>query len=93
MRQAIITKYLGPTETLGTRIKATSASGISVTIYRDYAVDIEEDHARAAQALAEKLGWSGSWAPGELPDGRVAWIWCGSSRWAAAAGFRVEGTP
>ena len=54
--QAIITKYLGPTESRGARVKATAQAG-SVTIHWDDALDIEENHDRAAMTLAHKLGW------------------------------------
>lgn len=60
--QAIETRYLGPTNTRGARIKATSASGISRTVPYDHAENSEGAHWQAAKALAESLGWSGYWA-------------------------------
>lgn len=57
--QCIRTKYLGPTNNRGTRIKATSASGQSVTVNRDYAAEVNVDERRAALALCKKLGWPG----------------------------------
>ncbi len=57
--QSIRTRYLGPTNTRGTRIKAISASGESTTVARDHAHDVQADERRAAVALCRKLGWSG----------------------------------
>lgn len=68
MRQAIVTKYLGPTDTRGSRFKATAAGG-SVTIPNDYSDDAQGMHRKAAMALAAKLGWLGEWEGGAMPDG------------------------
>jgi len=75
MRQAITTKYLGPTNTRGSRIKATAAGG-SITIPYDNAGSADSSHAKAAKALADKLGWDGLWTAGGLPsqDGNV-YVW------------------
>jgi hypothetical protein len=67
--QAIVTKYLGPTNVRGSRIKATAAAR-SLTVHRDDSLGIEENHARAAQQLAELLEWRGKWVMGGTPDGR-----------------------
>jgi hypothetical protein len=72
MTQAIITKYIGPTNFKGSRVKASAQAG-SITIGWDCALDTEENHTAAAKALMAKFGWdqhsviAGS---GELPDGR-----------------------
>ena len=54
---AIRTKFLGATNTKGSRIKATLEGDIpgSVTLPYDYALDQFPNHKRAAQALAEKF--------------------------------------
>ena len=73
--QAIITKYLGPTNTRGSRIKATAWAG-SVTVSYDYSLDTVGNHKAAAQALCDKLNADngfGAWmieSGGEMPDGR-----------------------
>jgi hypothetical protein len=70
--QAIVTRYLGPTNFKGSRVKATAQAG-SVTVGYDDALNSEDNHRRAAGKLMAKYGWSehseivGS---GELPDGR-----------------------
>ena len=68
---AIFTRYIGPTNTKGSRIKA-SARGLSVTIPLDYALGLVERHEAAARALMVKLGWQSdaSALAGETPDGR-----------------------
>jgi hypothetical protein len=63
---AILTKYLGPTNTRGSRIKAYTDRH-SITVSHDYALDGEGVHRKAAQALMDKMGW-----PNELISGGVA---------------------
>lgn len=57
MRQAIITKYLGPTNHRGARVHAT-CNAVSITVPWDHSKDIQENHLIAGQMLQEKLGWS-----------------------------------
>jgi hypothetical protein len=65
--QAIVTKFLGPTNTRGARIKATCQAG-SVTVPYGYA-NVDEEHKKAVVALLFKLDWAGSWVGGGTPDG------------------------
>ena len=65
--QAIVTKYIGPTNTRGSRIKATAAAG-SIFMPRDDSLSIEKNHAKAAQLLADKYGWPGRWFQGGSPN-------------------------
>ncbi len=69
MRQAITTRYLGPTNYRGSRVKATCQAG-SITISWDDALNSEDNHSVAAYSLAAKLNWSGKLIGGGLPDGR-----------------------
>lgn len=73
--QAIQTKYMGPTNTRGSRIKATAAAG-SITVGYDHALDVEGNHVAAAKALCAKLGWTQDAfreiATGQLPSGDFA---------------------
>ncbi len=71
-RQAIETKYLGPTDTKGSRVKATAQAG-SITLSWDDALYIDANHAKAARALADKFGWPGDlWGGGNAAgDGCV----------------------
>lgn len=65
--QAIVTRYLPPTNVKGSRIKATAAAG-SLTLHIDHALNIEQNHAAAAKALANKFKWRGQWYMGGLPN-------------------------
>lgn len=56
---AIHTKYIGPTNTRGSRIKAYTNGGLSVTIAYPYALSYENCHFEAVKALVSKhkLDW------------------------------------
>ena len=69
MYQAITTKYFGPTNICGARVKAT-CDARSRTLPWDYALNHEDNHTRAARALAEELDWQGAWRGGSLPAAR-----------------------
>lgn len=66
--QAIVTKYFGPTNYRGSRVKATCAAK-SIIIPWDDALDVDDNHKAAAQALIDSLAWRGQWVGGGLPDG------------------------
>ena len=68
-RQAIVTRYMGPTNFRGSRVKATCAAG-SLTLSWDDSLDTAANHAAACKALADRLGWGGKWRGGGMPDGR-----------------------
>lgn len=72
MRQGITTRFLGPSNVKGSRYKATArpGKGFSLTMPADHALNYEDNHAKAAQALAAKLGWDGLWVCGGSPDER-----------------------
>jgi hypothetical protein len=69
--QAITTKFLGPTNASGARIKAKCQARAMVVSW-DHALDVEANHAAAARALIARLGWDadcyGKWHGGALPD-------------------------
>lgn len=74
MRQAITTRYIGPTNHRGARIRASAQVG-SVLVGWDHALDVQANHAAAAKSLADKFGWLGdehsqSMHGGALPDDR-----------------------
>lgn len=75
MRQAIITKYLSPTDTKGARIKAyASDARPSLTIPWDHAWSAERNHEFAAKILLERLGWAGTLQAGSLSPGQVVHV-------------------
>jgi len=55
---AITVKYLGPTNTKGTRLKAY-ANGNSITISKNYALSDSDGPKYAAQVLCDKMKWKG----------------------------------
>lgn len=69
MRQSITTKYHGPTNTRGSRVSATSASGHRLFLQWDDACNSGENHIAAARELARKLDWAGAWQGGSTKDG------------------------
>jgi len=81
--QAILIKYIGPTDTKGSRIKATCARG-SITIGYPHHASDKDKPLEAVKALCAKFAeedkkeygtnsksfWkTTSWAIGELPNG------------------------
>lgn len=52
----------------GSRVKATASAG-SITLHWDHALNSDDNHSRAAQALANKYNWPGTWYGGGLPGG------------------------
>ena len=69
--QAITTKFIGPTNSLGPRIKATSGGGHTLTVPVDDTVIVRLSHAKAALQLARKLGWEGTLIEGSTKEGMV----------------------
>ena len=75
MSQAITTRYFGPRSVRGSRIIATTASGLRKS--RGYAHNESSDanHACAAFALARSLNWTGNWRCAALNDkGDLVWV-------------------
>ena len=60
----LATKFFGPTNHRGARIKADAGDGRSLTISYDYASG--NRHADAARALCVKMGWTGTLVKGGL---------------------------
>lgn len=73
MRQAIMTAFLAPTNHRPARVKATADAG-SITVSWDHALGVDDNHKRAAMALADKLGWLGHWHGGSLPGSGFAFV-------------------
>jgi hypothetical protein len=55
--QAITTKYLPPTNRRISRVKAQCEAG-AIVLNWDNALNVDENHAAAANALRDKLGWN-----------------------------------
>lgn len=72
--QAIETRYCGPTETKGSRIRA-SCDGGSLYVSYDNALGREENHYAAVKALCDKLGWDAArFFGGSLASGQWAFV-------------------
>lgn len=74
MAQAIITKFVGMTNTKPARVCATSGNGehrVYVTFHHPDCDDQNEEspYRRAAQALCAKLNWTGELISGGTKDG------------------------
>ena len=77
--QAITTKYFGPTNHRGSRIKAECEAGqLTVGYYDAKLGEVRGDdaHQRAAYLLLKKLGWDDRWdlATGTLKNGYEAHV-------------------
>lgn len=69
MIQSIQTKFLAPTNTKGSRVKAFCQAG-SITIDWGYADSSSENHIEAVEALIKKLDWPvDGWVYGWSVDG------------------------
>ena len=77
--KAITTKYFGPTNTRGSRIKAYDCDKNSVSIPYDSRLNSEGNHRKAAIALAEKMNWHGTLMGGHVDKGMV-WVFDGDDR-------------
>jgi hypothetical protein len=74
MRQAIVTKFHGPTNHRGARVKATADAG-SVTVSWDHSLCIEANHRAAALALASRYGWPLDMVGGGLPGSGYVFVY------------------
>lgn len=72
-RQAIVTKYHGPTDSRGSRVSATADAG-RVYLSWDAELNTEQNHQRAALALSAKFGWSPNLVGAGLP-GNAGYVW------------------
>jgi uncharacterized protein (DUF1501 family) len=73
---AIETRFMGATNTRGSRIKATTLGNNvqSVTVAYDHALNAWDNHRAAAETLIQKLGWlDTSFYGGETAHGSV-WV-------------------
>lgn len=75
--QAILTKYIAASATMGSRIKASAAAG-SVYMPYDAALSLDANHVEAARKLLKKLGWEKEGiviqGTGSTPDGNYCHV-------------------
>lgn len=76
--KAILARYLGPTDTRGSRIVATAEGGHRLTIGIDNRYDVDKNADQAAEKLARDAGWLDGGAyrlvGGGLPDGDRCYV-------------------
>lgn len=90
MSLAIITSYMGPTNSRGSRVKAVARKAeswgdnnypaMSITDSWNSAENIEENHCRAAKMCVVKYGWNGVYVAGSVPGGGYAFVDIGGHR-------------
>lgn len=68
MRQAIVTKFAGPTNHNGSRVIVKSQRGRKVYSW-DHGLNPERNHEAAAEQYAMDSGWTGDLIGGAMPDG------------------------
>jgi hypothetical protein len=69
--KAIFTKYHGPGNVRGSRISASDEDGNRVVIPYRHDLNSEEAHLAAAQALCDKMHWTGTLIGGSHKKGYV----------------------
>lgn len=67
--KAIETRYHGPTDHRGARIIASDSDGNRVTIGYPHELSGEAVHRKAAEALRDKMGWTGELIAGGTKHG------------------------
>lgn len=73
MRQAIVVKFLAPTNKRGPRLVAKADAGRLVVAW-DHKLGVEENHLMAALDLCRKLGWPLGLRGGTLPDSGYVYL-------------------
>lgn len=71
--KAILTKYIGPTDFKGSRIKASCFGG-SLTVRYASELSLDQNHALAAEKLLKKMGWDFETVAGVLPSGEYCFV-------------------
>lgn len=78
-RVAVQSRFLGPTDTKGARVKVTrcdrTPEGLpvqSLTVSWDHSLSTSDNHTAAIKAFVDQLGWDGTWVTGGTVDGLVA---------------------
>lgn len=90
MRQAITTKFFGPTSIHGSRIQASAKAGRIYYTYRhDY--NLEMNHTLAAQQYAEHFKWYGTYNTGVIMSGEYVHVLCEGDHAFTAAPHPFKG--
>ena len=73
--QYITTKYYGPTNFKGSRIKAQASGGVSCWIGYNDSENSQENHERAVLKLCRGLDWYGTFIEATGKDGSRVWVY------------------
>lgn len=74
MRRAIVTKWIGQTNTKPDRISAKCSFLPHIIISRDEYEESEDAHRAAAQKLADKYKWQGPMIMNQLDNGKYVHV-------------------
>lgn len=69
--KAIVTKYHGPTNFKGSRISASDCDNNRIYISYPHELSGEGVYRKAAEALKEKMGWTGKLIGGAVKSGYI----------------------
>jgi hypothetical protein len=72
--KAILTKYFGPSNVRGSRVKAYDMDGNQITISYDDSEGRDNAHLKAANALLAKMGWTDLYLVGGAIKGGFAFV-------------------
>ena len=72
--KAIITKYHSVTNTRPAKISASAEGVKTINFSLDDHLNMDDNHKKAAQMLAQKYNWSTNLISGVLPDGSVCHV-------------------
>lgn len=67
--KAIETRFAGPTNTKGARIIASDSDGNRLTLSYPYELNSDDAHRKAAEALRDKMKWTGTLIGGSTKRG------------------------
>ena len=71
--KAIRTRFIGPSNVKGARVKADDGDGNTVTLSYDYALGADKTHKLACDALCAKMQWRGELQGGSFM-GDMFWV-------------------
>lgn len=74
MRQAIATKFVGPSNVRGSRVIA-SCDAKRIIVSWNHSQSADDNHIAAARKLASELGWSGNWHGGATKGSGYTFVW------------------
>jgi hypothetical protein len=84
--QAIRTRYHGPTNSRGSRIIAKCDGG-SIAMPYNHALNLDANHATAAQMLLDRMNWSGIYYGGSFEND---YYWVVPSAWVPVASIDTD---